>query len=250
MLQTHIRYPVAGDVLTQVRAFQFEMARADLHENTTDEAVDILVSLRQADLATLAVLFEPDQVRALSQHLDWPIAVEYRNEPDLDRSMTPTRYRRGLEDMALACAEAGWPLYAGVASNTIDRGYAFVKACWPFPEGVRVSWHRYAPTYHADEPQHGSHTRQEEIAKIKAIIGARPWGISECGYAVLAGQLTEAQQADELRKEMAFAATTDADFWGIFQLGCGPGTSREENYGIRRFDGTWRLSASVLIGGS
>jgi hypothetical protein len=242
-LCTHFRFPVAAEVLAQVRAFGFTMGRADLRDCTPEEAAGLIGDLDAADLTPYVILRDAGQVTALRALIDSPLKVECQNEPDLHS--TVQHYRDDLSEMAEATELAGYELYGGVVSNLNERGFKFLRACWPFPAGVKVAIHRYAPHVHADESQQGSHSRAQEIQKLKAIIGDRPWGCSECGFSV-DGRLTEDQQAAEIRRDFQFWESTDAEFSCLFQLGCGPGPSREENYGIRNFSGEWRPSAHVL----
>ena len=95
-------------------------------------------------------------------------------------------------------------------------------------------------------------TRETEVAQLRALIGNRPFGVSEFGYPTnrhgwgpFTSQITPDQAAILIRAEIAFWARVGARWSVIFQLNDGPTEMRENRFGIRAFDGTWKPAAGV-----
>ncbi len=155
--------------------------------------------------------------------------------------------------MVWVAKERGVRLYIGAVSNLNDRGFSFLRDLpWPaYPREVCCSVHRYPDGHSPLNPQRGSRSRDEEIQKVREIVGDRPIALTEMGYHNAPGGWTEQESAENEAWERRFGDRHGFDFVVKFQLNDGPdpsNTSTEAHYGARRADGTWKPAADAFIG--
>jgi hypothetical protein len=235
---------LSDDGFTRVSA---ETARAIVKE-PLDVGIMPLVIIRQAD-----------QIRELPPG----VHVEMGNEPDLSKfGWTVDSYRRELDRAVAVAQDHGVHLWAGAVSNLNQRGFKFLRQLpWcDLPAWVGCSVHRYP-----DGPPDRGHvkggflvrsryTREEEVAELRAIVGARPVGLSEIGYNHR--DFSEDQAARHLAWEARFFAQQDFTFAIAYQINSEHPTEghHDAHFGFRRHEsewetkGVWRPCADAWFG--
>lgn len=252
-LQTGFSGELTGvAVLRQVAGRGFTRVRLDVR--ACSDAAHVARCQQEALDAGLVTICIVDRRTAA-----WTTGVvEVGNEPEL-HDWSPTAY---LDEVrAVVAARAGMPglVYAGSIANLNTRGFAFLRAIVPYlPAGVGISVHRYPVRDDFDTPQERGkfwwftlrfRSREEEVSELKAIIGARPWVVSEFGYHNL--RATEAHTAAQIRQEWAFWSRMGCEAAYLFQLNDAPTPrpgEKEDRFGIRRSDGSWKPAADTVPG--
>jgi hypothetical protein len=246
-VQTHFGALVGADTLTALRAFGFEIVRIDAQTSDIDTTLAMIEEAQAAGLRPLVIISQPEHLYRLPEGLNY----ELRNEPDLN-GLPPSAYAALVLKAAEIARRRRQQLWIGAVSNLNERGFNYLRDIGPLPDDVGVSVHRYGDgTFeHAHD---GFATRESEVAQLRALIGNRPFGVSEFGYPTnregwgpFASQITPDQAATLIGSEIAFWARVGASWSVIFQLNDGPTERRENRYGIRAFDGTWKPAARVL----
>jgi hypothetical protein len=237
-LQAGFNAPVGGGTLTELKNLGWQVIRLDVQQTDSDTANYMVYEVMIAQLRPLVIVRDAAQIRAMGVP---DIDYELRNEPDLE-GPSPADYRQLMIAAARATQDIGARLYVGAVSNLNDRGFAYLHAIRPFPEGVRVSVHRYGDgTF--DDPHSGFANRENEVRWLQAAIGDLPFAVTEFGYPD--GDMSEEEAARRIRVEFEFWAGK-ADFACLYQLNDGPRNFAIDKFGIRRIDGSWKPSAYVL----
>ena len=246
-LQVGFGEPVGAAVMTDLYALGVRMARLDMQPVTDQQLFEAIT--REALVAGLRplLIIRPDQAAWLP---DTPMLdVEVRNEPDLT-GVSPEAYAAQV-NAVYATVAGRHRAWAGSLSNLIPTRLAWLARVLALvPPQVCVTVHRYPrKTYGPDAPQEGFRSRFAEVSRLREVVGARPWGVSEVGYHEASEtrgwwfwkkhvQWSEMQIASFARWEFAFWANAGAQFAVWYQIGDGP--VDPYRYGIRAFDGTWK----------
>ncbi len=238
-LQVAFNEPVALELLQTLKAKGVDLVRLDYQKTALADLVAWIAPVLEAGLVPLVIVSKPDQITALIP-CDVRVALELGNEPDLE-GPDPHTYAVNLSACALAAKAAGLTLFGGAVSNLIPKALDYLKAIGPFPEGVGVSVHRYAPgdlalAHHAEYA-----SRTAEVLALRAIIGDRPYGVSEMGYHTDPSQ-DDAQCSAQIAAEWAFweGLPQPPAFVCLYQLNDGAGQTALDHYGVRYLDGTFK----------
>jgi hypothetical protein len=247
-VQTHFDALVGIDTLNALKSFGFTIARIDAQASDIRTTLAMIAEAQAAGLRPLVIVRDGDQLERLPDGID----AELKNEPDLN-GPAPEMYARLVWEAIEIARRGRQTLWIGAIGNLNRRGLEYLKSLGQLPADVGVTVHRYGDGTFQD-PHEGFQSRDAEVAALRAIIGDRPFGVSEFGYpkhrygwGPFRRQITPEQAAVLLRQEIAFWALKGASWSVIYQLNDGPTDTREDRYGIRAFDGTWRPAAQVLM---
>ncbi len=258
--------PIGVDLCREIASLGFDGIRIDAQHATDAVLVEMVSQARVAGLSCLVIIRDGAQLQAALEALGTDPAVEWelRNEPDIE-GPNPAAYCALMQDAAdVANAKGVW-LYVGVVSNPHDRGRKYMDALRStlatLPPCVGVTWHRYPAGGYSESfarPHDGYGAREDEVAKMGALAGHRPFGISEAGYHTAlrttgwwlwrrSRRWTDDGVASLFAQEVQFWDAAGADFLVWYQLNDGPTDARLDRYGLRRIDGSWKPAASVLL---
>lgn len=214
---------------------------------------DPVARVREAQEAGLRPLW---LVTQLADVAALPIGAwaEWLNEPD-HTALAPASYAWQIETMQRERPDVTW--WAGSLSNltfTALDWLASMLGCAPTVSHISV--HRYPPVWVPEQAHEGFASRDEEVAGLRAVIGARPFIVSEFGYHLGSYRTgcfgwrvkrhTEAQQRDAFAYEWAFWTRHGATLACAYQLNDGPTDTAIDRYGLRDGTGRWRLAAATL----
>lgn len=230
-LQTHFGAPLGSDLCLAIATLGVKVCRIAPFDV---DPLPMIAEVEAAGMQALVIVDRPEQMRTLPLSA-W---VELGNE--LDGDVKPDAYRAMLDEACAIAIERGQQLWAPAISNISQGGLKWLNAVkgsgWP--AGLTgITAHSYGPFPHA-----GFSSRDAEVKWLKAACDGLPFAITECGLASTDG-VTEAEQAAFYVDEWAFWQRHGAAFAIAFQLNDGLGTGNEQNFGIRRVDGTWKPSA-------
>lgn len=183
---------------------------------------------------------------------------ELLNEPNLS-GWTPEAYAGAL-NRALDEAEArGLTIWVGGIANLSRTDLDWLARVLQLaPRTTHVAVHRYAgPGHRFEQAKDGFTSRDEEMWRLGDVLAGRHYLVSEFGAHMAkettgwwlwkrTHQLSEAGQADYLRREFAFWGEWGAHAAFVYQLADGPSTARLDQYGIRTFNGRWKASSKVF----
>ena len=224
-----------------------------------------------AGLRPLVIVRDADQVLALAGVLQG-CDVELWNEPDgtVDGRIEPGNYARLVPAFAAACRGVEATPWIGAISNLHTSALAWLHemlsaASFLAPDatfGITAHWYPVGRSRWNAHP--GFSSRTDEVDELKAIIGARPWGISEFGFHT-ASQLrirwlprwgwnawawTDQQVAENIAHEWDFWRAQGAAFACLYQLNDGNQNIAEHRFGIRRYNEQnpfdWKPSAYTV----
>ena len=176
----------------------------------------------------------------------------WQNEPDIN-GWSPSQYAESFRQVLQDRPDVRW--FAGGVSNLTQPALnwlsEFVRLC---PEVPGIEVHRYPPKWDPRQPHEGFASRDAEVARLKAIIGSRPYLIGEFGYHLARYRVwwifwsrhSDQEQADVFRYEWEFWATHGAEAAYAYQVQDGPTDTPIDRYGIRSQYGYWRLSAGTF----
>lgn len=194
--------------------------------------------------------------------------VELLNEPDLN-GPTPREYETHLLYVAGEAERLGLKLWGGCISNLNQRGLRYLRDAhverWPSSVAVSVHWYPHGDSNRNAHP--GFYSRDHEVSELLALIGDRPWGVSEFGFHTTARKVswfdrllgvrgtawTDAQVAEMVAEEWAFWEEAGAVGAVLYQVNDGPtaGSPKPaalDTFGIRRLGGSWKPVAATFRG--
>ena len=255
-LQAGFGASLGADLLYALRDRGVALVRLDLQHAPTGEVARALVQeVLDARLRPLGII-RPEQA-AWFADLTPAVDLELLNEPDL-AGWAPAHYRVAVET-AWRALEGRHRLWAGSVSNCTHGTLGWLmNVVQGLPAGVGVTVHRYPKNGGwPDEPQAGFRSREDELARIVAIMGARPWGCSEFGYHTgpqargwwlwrRTWRWTDLEVARFVREDWGRWAIAGAAFAVLYQVQDGPGADPIDQFGIRRRDGTWKPVADTF----
>lgn len=169
--------------------------------------------------------------------------VELHNEPE---AMPPLAYASDLVRAWPIVQARGLTLWAGTISNLDKDSLAWLRRVIELaPFLTHVAVHRYTPgkEQNPDRAHAGFSDRRSEVAALRAIVGPRPWMVSEIGYHTAAmpvsrwlpflkTRLTPYQHAARLGFEVQWWCEQGARAAVIFQEQDAPGDTPDQ-YGLR-----------------
>ena len=260
--------PIGAQDLGALKGLKYEGVRQDIPAVVS--VVPIAEELVRAGMAADLVLARqvwacPISVRqvvagTVALHLD-DVYYEMGNECDAGKNyMDPLAYARSFNAAEQAAREVNMAariITAGITSTHragLDWLSTVIKTGLISQDAI-VGYHSYRDG-DPQEPHEGFPSRSAEFLELRRIAQGRRIANTEIGWSDgspkrtvwpcswFARGLSEGQVAQYLRKELEINRSFEAEFIVIFQLQ--DGTGRDEHFGIRRRDGTWKPSAFVL----
>ncbi len=248
--------------LTGLRELGVQLVRLDCQASSPMAAGALVREVLEAGMVPYPIVREAAQLANLPAGTN----VELMNEPDL-HGPKAADYEAAVHHVARHAAGAGLHLWAGCVSNLNQRGLRYLREArvdrWP--ADVRVSVHWYPHNDSRRNPHPGFVSRDHEVAELLALIGDRPWGVSEFGFHTTARKVswldrwlgvrgtawTDAQVAAMVADEWAFWEEAGAVGAVLYQVNDGPsaGSAKPEaldTFGIRRLDGSWKPVAATF----
>lgn len=257
--------PIDPAVLATLKARAFDGCRIDIQSVTDPTAIQNLVAnVHSAGLGCTTIITGTSQLGALNE-IQTPLDLELRNEPDLEGP--------GAEEYALLVRDAlqalgpQHRLWIGAVSNLNDRGFAYLDLLFATLAQMRLLDHQFGVSVHRYPPKHarpttahkGFGSREEEVARLKRMIRTgwpdRPWIVTEYGYHTAREFIWGFWPVRWTNEDVAQFTLWEWDFWQregatqstLYQINDGPGSSREDRYGIRTYEGLWKpVSWSVM----
>ena len=236
--------PLAHEV-AGLREHRYTTVRQDLQFVSNPTTLTMLLrDLRFSDICPLWIMREPQISFAQADEL-----VELCNEPNLN-GYTPEQYAALWNRVAPATLARGVTLFAGSISNLDRAGLDWLKRAWRCfsPTPTHVSVHRYPENGGFSEPHKGFKNREQEVDALRQIIGSATLSVTEFGYHTAPRTWrgfwplrpwTDEQVMSFSMQEWQFWSDMKAESAYIYQLNDSP-TNREERYGVRRLEGTWK----------
>jgi hypothetical protein len=253
---------LGAQTLADLRAIGVQLVRLDC-QKASPKGTEVLVrEVLDAGMVPYPIIRDAAQLHYLPPGLN----VELMNEPDLN-GPTPVEYERAVLSMAEHAEDVGVRLWAGCISNLNQRGLRYLRAAgvkrWPDRVAVSVHWYPHGDSNRNAHP--GFISRDHEVAELRALIGDRPWGVSEFGFHTTARKVswldrwigvsgaawTDAQVAAMVAGEWAFWEEAGAVGAVLYQVNDGPsaGSAKPaalDTFGIRRLDGSWKPVAATF----
>lgn len=243
---------LGAETLDAVREQGFTIVRIDCQEVDEAKTAQLAQEVIDAGLQPLVIVRRVEQIGILPDGA----LIEAGNEPDIkDFGWT----KRSYLDFANACAAEATRLhrrlYVGVVSNLNDRGFDWLSELpWhTYGPEVCCSVHRYPEGHDPRTPHKGCKSREDEVAKLRAIVGPRPLAVTETGYHDGPGGWSENEVAAHMAWERQFFDHHGFDFVVGFQINDGPPDSKdvfEAHFGFRRFNpngpGEWKPVAKAF----
>jgi len=245
------------ETLTQVREERLTIPRitANRPDATQHHAANMASPERCRDLAQEVVDagLQPflSVVRAEQVALVHPgTLIEAGNEPDIEKfGWSKATYRSEFLRIIEACDRRGLKCYGPAISNLHKRGFDFLQSIpWSaIPLHVGCSFHWY-PHGHSPTIGHDGRTREEEVAKLRSIVGqGRPLAVTEIGYHQL--EWDEQETADNMAWERRFWSGQDIEVVVMFQINDGAAEDRstDSHFGARDHTGRWKPAVRAFV---
>jgi len=251
----------AGPLLEGVETRGFTLARIDLRQFATVEiAREHIQHAVNLGLRVLGIVENAAHLAEVGAPMTY---AELRNEPDFLEKMDPWAYAVLVTPFVEAARECGAAPCIGAISGTagLDWFRQVLDYTNPDPFVIRT-WHRYPVGHSATAPQGGYATRDDEIDAWKALNGPGAlWGVSEFGwhqapqrriswlpaYGWNAWRWTDEEVLNNAAHEWAYWLSHGAQFACFYQITDGPTDTREDRFGLRRVDGSWKPVAESLL---
>ena len=171
-LQTHFNERVDPVLLRELAPMGVQMARMDMQHTDDAALVQMVGETRETGMVPYVIVDHASQINLLERGDH----AEPRNEVDLE-GPSPAEYRVLIDECAEVARDRGVHLFAGAVSNFNARGFAYLRAICPLPEGVGASIHCYSA------PGKGGGFSEAKVAEFRSIVGAKTDVIvSEGGY--------------------------------------------------------------------
>lgn len=248
--------------LANLRGLGVQLVRLDCQASSPMATGALVREVLEAGLVPFPIVREAAQL----VHLPAGTNVELMNEPDLN-GPKPADYEASVHHVSRHAEGAGLRLWAGCISNLNQRGLRYLRDAhverWPASVAVSVHWYPHGDTN--QNPHPGFISRDHEVAELLALIGDRPWGVSEFGFHTAARKVswldrflgvrgtawTDAQVAEMVAEEWAFWEEAGAVGAVLYQVNDGQsaGSAKPaalDTFGIRRNDGLWKPVADTF----
>lgn len=235
--------------LEAVRGQGFTIVRIDLQQCDLQTTALLAQEVIDAGLQPLCIIRRAEQMEVLPEGA----LVELGNEPDLAHfGWTLESYTAEARRCVPIALSTGQRLYLGVVSNLNRRGFRFLAQLpWKeWPETICCSVHRYPDGRLPTNAHSGSSSREEEVAKLRAIVGPRPLAVTEVGYHDGPGGWNWAQVAEYMAWERRFFSEQGFEIVVGFQINDGErlDPSTEAHFGFRRNpSGEWKPVTSAFV---
>jgi hypothetical protein len=229
-MQTHFEGNQLGDELcAELVKYGIHHFRLSAVESNLDQCNVMLAECDRARVNHLLIVQHLDLLKQIKNR-----NIEWCNEPDGD--ILPQHYWETFMDAYEICKTNNNRLHGPAISN-LDRDSlnwlsAFVGI--GIPRDVVITYHHYTPGIYFWQAHKGFSSRQEEMDRLKAIVGNRRIACSESGY----NDEEENRQAENIIKEIEFAELNKLEFWTYYQINSDPTSG--DNFGVRRDDGSWK----------
>lgn len=254
-LQAGFGEPLGTPLLMALADRGVALLRLDLQTVLDPARAALLVAEVQTVGLRPLLIIRPEQAGWL------PIApaldVEILNEPDL-AGWSPSGYANVVTSAVRVLAPEH-RIWAGSLSNCSKRSLGWLAQVLPqLPACVGVTVHRYPKNGgRPSDGQEGFKNRLDELAAVRRIVGARPWGCTEFGYHTGPQQTgwwlwrkrwrwTEEQVAGFTAMEWQFWEQAGAAFAVWYQLNDGRTSDPVDLFGLRRLDGSWKPVAATF----
>lgn len=254
-VQTGFGEPIVTDdnAYAELKSRHWQAARlgASYYDSKSGTFSDIPeMTLRMVKEATdqglrpIVVCTSYDGLRNVPEFTD----VEWFNEPNgtVTKYFTPEAYAATLPEAIQICRERNLRLWVGSINNLSRDGLSYLSKIIPaVPFDIGISVHRYPEKNLRFEAAHaGFESRQDEVDKLKIIIGSRPWCVTEFGYHQRGYKscfrkvppLTNIEIRDRIDKELQFFSANGADCAIWYQVWEGP----EPDYGLMDINRKWK----------
>lgn len=236
---------LGGETLAAVKAHGFTIVRLDCQDLGQDATRESAQEVIDAGLQPLCTLRRVEQLAMLPQGA----LAEAGNEPDIKRfGWTKDTYRSFVVRFVAEAMQLGIRSYVGAysAGGWRERKDWVRDLPWhDIPEAIGCSMHWY-PGKPDDRKQ--LRPTDAEIEWLAYTVGARPLAISEANYNDGPGGWTEEQVAAFMADLRRIFARHGFDFVVGFQLNDGPSADRDDHYGFRRLDGSFKPVAAAFTG--
>lgn len=265
--------PLGPDLLASLKAIGVDGVRADCQNAGAEQAALVTRETLASGLLCLTIVADENDARLLPAGS----VVEVLNEPNITiggRAPVPAaEYRRRLFAVHAIAQQRGFSVWGGSIANLNRRGLDYARAIDPrtWPAGIGFTFHSYRPSNGSPTSAHqGFSSRDQEMAALLTIIGARPHACSEFGWHTgnrltgwwdrLTGRsacLSLQQQADYTAAEWRFLERAGSRFGVLYQINSGPtslvGSCRQRRdgdcFGIRDLRGSWLPVAKTFAEG-
>lgn len=255
---------LGAPTLTALRELGVQLVRLDCQASSPMSTGLLVREVLDAGLVPYPIVREAAQLAYLPAGTN----VELMNEPDLN-GPRPADYEAAVQHVSRHAEGAGLRLWAGCVSNLNQRGFRYLRDAgverWPSSVCVSVHWYPHGDSNAIPHPGYSS--RDHEVAVLRALIGDRPWGVSEFGFHTVARKVswierllgtrgtawTDDQVAEMVAEEWAFWAAAGATGAVLYQINDGPSADSAkpaalDTFGIRRLDGSWKPVAATFRG--
>jgi hypothetical protein len=238
-LQCGFGEPLDPEMLEELREFGFIIVRLDLQKVDDTTAAILAQQVIDAGLQPLCTIRRPSTM----QYLPTGSLMELGNEPDLEHEgWTVEDYIATANECVAIAMTHQFRLYLGAVSNLNPRGFNFLrKLPWQnYPPEICCSIHRYPDGDSPENPQAGSCSREDEVIRLRLIVGNRPLACTEVGYHDSPSGWTEEQVADHMAWERRFFSDQGFEICSAYQVNDGPSDEPIDHYGFRRASGAWK----------
>lgn len=273
--------PIAAELINDIQKFSFDGIRADVAEDhdmawaqaqalaVVPECFPIFLLFGGTMLRDDGKPWEPegmldhtrDECRKLRDcgFATRELAIEWGNESDL----AAKRWKKNPAELGALYKEAigivkssssSWHCLSPSISNLDEDSLEYLDRM-ELPVGSEVAFHRYPNGADFWNAQRGFRTRGDEVEALKKIANGAPLWNTETGWAEQNGDhtLSESEVASRLSDEIEFWNDVGVESLTIYQInsavvyaGDDEDTKRLKTYGLRRADGVWKPSATIV----
>lgn len=264
-----------------LEAYAFQLVRQDLYAHQQSVNTPVLVAeFVDVPLVPLFLIggghiehadgsgrLEPHELAAwVGETIDAATQVgltnylfEIGNEPDLahpDYAEHPEDFAEAIRQCHETARGQGFfgPIVSGGISNLNERGFQYLAdlmATGVLPHDMIIGFHRYPESGRLHlAPHQGFYSREEEWELLKDLTHPYQVACTEFGYSTFTEQRghtrTDAEVAMSVLWDLRFYEERSTTLAAVYQLNDGPTDDAESRYGVRAFDGTWKLVAEAI----
>jgi exo-beta-1,3-glucanase (GH17 family) len=203
-------------------------AQAALNSVRGYPRLSVLLLIDAADLSLVG------DVATLTPSVQW-VGVELGNELDLT-GLSAAQFGKFVSDGDAVLRAHGFEgdvISGGIYTVTNETLGYLQEAMQLMPADVVLGLHWYSDSGPALQ------------ATVQALAGQRRIAVTEFGMPSQDAD-QDAQQLAYLQQQLAAFQRLGATYALIYQLVSGPTTSANDNFGLQRYDGTWKPAAALL----
>lgn len=233
------------DLLNDIHKQGFAIIRLDLQISNPQLTHDLAQEVIDIGMQPLCIIRRAEQL----DYLPPGSLAELGNEPDISQfGWTLDSYVAECRRAVPIARDSGTKLYIGVVSNLNKRGFNFLERIpWNEFPSASCSIHRYPDGDSPLNSHSGCSSREDEIIKLRKIVGNRSMAVTEVGYHDGEGGWPEQTVATNMAWERRFFSQQGFEIVVGFQLNDGPNTDTESHFGFRRLDGIWKPVSRAFI---